>query len=88
MAKSFESKPRNTQNKIPEVVKLALEKAATQNSANLLRKFPFPYDAMLAISSDIDNATVKKFEDYHQFLNTKEQTSHGQGLGLDIGDSA
>jgi len=90
---SFEAvktvKPINTQNKISEAVKLALEKAATQNPVNhQLRKFPFPYDAMLAISSDIDNATVEKFEEYHQFLNTKEQTSHGQGLGLDIGDSA
>ena len=73
---------------ISEAIKLALEKAPKINQGNQLRRFPFPYDAMLAISSDIDNATLGKFEAYHQFLNTKEQTSHGQGVGLDIGDSA
>lgn len=52
-----------------------------------LRKFPYPYRAMLAICSDIDDTTLQEFNDYHKFLNTKEQTSHGKGLGLDIGDS-
>lgn len=77
-----------TESKIPERVKLALENAPKSNPASQLRKFPFPYDAMLAISSDIDLATVEKFEVYHRFLNTKEQTPYGPGLGLDIGDSA
>lgn len=52
-----------------------------------LRKFPYPYNSMLAISSDIDDTTLEEFETYHKFLNTKEQTSYGQGIGLDIGDS-
>lgn len=52
-----------------------------------LRKFPYPYNAMLAISSDIDDTTLEEFKTYHKFLNTKEQTSYGEGLGLDIGDS-
>ncbi|HVJ49743.1 hypothetical protein [Desulfitobacterium sp.] len=53
-----------------------------------IRKFPFPYTGMLAISSDIDATSVAEFEDYHRFLNTHELTPYGQGLGLDIADSA
>lgn len=52
-----------------------------------LRKFPYPYNAMLALCSDIDDTTLNNFKIYHQFLNTKENTAHGQGLGLDVGDS-
>lgn len=73
---------------IPETVKHDLEIATNSTAIAPLRKFPYPYEAMLAISSDIDYATVEKFETYHQFLNTLEQTSHGPGVGLDIGDSA
>lgn len=59
------------------------------NDPNLkVRKFPFPYEGMLAISSDIDSTSLTEFEDYHRFLNTKEKTPYGQGLGLDIADSA
>lgn len=53
-----------------------------------VRKFPYPYQSMLAISSDIDLTSLAEFEDYHRFLNTKEKTPYGQGLGLDIADSA
>ena len=73
---------------ISNEVKQILEKTTNTTSIAQLRKFPYPYDAMLAISSDIDNTTVEKFETYHQFLNTLEETAHGPGLGLDIGDSA
>jgi len=52
-----------------------------------LRKFPYPYDAMLAIASDADGMTSRKFELIHRFLNTREHTALGLGLGLDIGDS-
>ncbi|PWI56879.1 hypothetical protein [Sulfoacidibacillus thermotolerans] len=52
-----------------------------------LRKFPYPYDAMLAITSDTDGMTLQKFELIHRFLNTKEDTPLGRGLGLDVGDS-
>jgi hypothetical protein len=51
------------------------------------RKFPFPYEAMLAISSDADLTTLNEFETYHRFLNTREETPWGEGLGLDIADS-
>ncbi|WP_243240361.1 hypothetical protein [Clostridium cibarium] len=52
-----------------------------------LRKFPYPYSSMLAICSDIDDTTLEEFERYHKFLNTKEQTPYGEGVGLDVGDS-
>lgn len=52
-----------------------------------LRKFPYPYNAMIALCSDIDDTTVDEFKTYHKFLNTKEKTPYGEGLGLDIGDS-
>lgn len=52
-----------------------------------MREFPYPYQAMLSIASDIDGTTPHEFAQYHQFLNTKENTPMGRGLGLDIGDS-
>lgn len=73
---------------ISDTVRHALENAPDTTSMASLRKFPYPFDAMLAISSDVDNTTIEKFEEYHQFLNTRELTSHGPGLGLDVGDSA
>lgn len=79
-----------SQSAIPNVsdtVKNALQETTATKHADLVRKFPYPYDAMLAISSDADMATLEKFEVYHRFLNTKEQTPYGPGLGLDIGDS-
>jgi hypothetical protein len=52
-----------------------------------LRKFPYPYQAMLSFASDIDGTTPEEFVQYHRFLNTKENTPMGKGLGLDVGDS-
>ncbi len=52
-----------------------------------LRKFPFPFQAMLAIESDADHVTLRKFNLIHEFLNTTIDTPMGRGLGLDIGDS-
>lgn len=52
-----------------------------------LRKFPYPYQAMIAISSDADHQTLRKFNLIHQFLNTTEETPLGKGLGLDVSDS-
>jgi hypothetical protein len=51
------------------------------------RKFPYPYQAMLAIASDADHETLRKFNLVHQFLNTTQQTPMGPGLGLDIADT-
>ncbi|SIS49605.1 hypothetical protein [Alicyclobacillus vulcanalis] len=52
-----------------------------------LRRFPYPYRAMLALSSDADSQTLRKFNLVHRFINTTEPTPLGQGLGLDYADS-
>ena len=52
-----------------------------------MRKFPYPYQAMLALSSDADSETLRKFNLVHQFINTREMTPAGRGLGLDFADS-
>ncbi len=54
----------------------------------VLRKFPYPYKAAMAISSDIDGTTTKEeFLEIQGFLNTEEKTSMGEGVGLEIGNS-
>ena len=53
-----------------------------------LRKFPFPYEAALTISSDIDKTTTaEEFLEIQEFLNTTKSTKMGEGLGLEIGNS-
>ena len=52
-----------------------------------LRGFPYPYRAGLAISSDCDGCTRDKFIEVHKFLNTKENTTIGPGVGLEISDT-
>lgn len=59
----------------------------TEKNGVTVRPFPWPYRAMLAICSDIDATTPKGFIQLHRFLNTREQTTMGQGLGLDVADS-
>ncbi len=50
-----------------------------------LRKFPYPYRAGLAISSDCDNLeTLAELVEIQTFMSTKEMTSMGRGLGLDF----
>jgi hypothetical protein len=53
-----------------------------------LAKYPYPYRAMMAICSDLDetpNRTV--YLEIMRFLNTTEPTSMGPGLGLEVGNS-
>lgn len=53
-----------------------------------LRKFPYPYKAALAIASDIDSTgTVERFLKIQEFLDTKNVTEMGEGVGLEIGNS-
>ncbi|MCY0894874.1 MAG: hypothetical protein OWS03_01080 [Alicyclobacillaceae bacterium] len=53
-----------------------------------LRKFPYPYEAMLALSSDADHETLRKFNLVHQFINTEQLTPSGYyGVGLPFADS-
>lgn len=52
------------------------------------RKFPYPYKAMVGISSDIDDTTDTEFTNTHKWCNTENQVSSwGSGVGLDIADS-
>ena len=53
-----------------------------------LRRFPYPYKAAMAICSDIDETkTTEEFLEIQRFLNTKDATSMGKGVGLEIGNS-
>lgn len=52
-----------------------------------LRKAPFPYKAMLAISDDIDGMTWSQFRSLTRFIRTRKQTEYGVGLGLDFAES-
>lgn len=75
-----------THDGIPEAILNSSNEISDSQNKDL-RKFPYPYSAMLAICSDIDDATLEEFKNYHRFLNTKEQTANGEGIGLDISDS-
>ncbi len=53
-----------------------------------LRKFPYPYKAMFAISSDVDHAvSLPAYLEFMSFLNTTRDTCYGVGLGLEISNS-
>ena len=53
----------------------------------MMRRFPYPYRAALAICSDIDGtSSIDAFLEIQRFLNTKNATSMGQGVGLEIGN--
>ena len=72
----------------PEALTAALDAAPVLTGGGpALRKFPYPYRAMLAITSDCDSTTTDTFTRVHRFLNTFEETEYGPGLGLDISDS-
>jgi len=59
-----------------------------QDREVVLRRFPYPFRAALAICSDIDETrTVEEFLEIQRFLNTKDITSMGEGVGLEIGNS-
>ena len=53
-----------------------------------IRKFPYPYQAALAISSDIDNASsLESFVEIMILLNGNKINKLGHGLGLEVGNS-
>ena len=62
-------------------------KKDTSGQRVALRCFPYPYRAMAALVNDCDNTTLRSFERYHRFLNTRSETVYGTGLGLDVSDS-
>ena len=53
-----------------------------------LRRIPYPYRAMLAICSDLDETPDRHvYAETMRFLNTTESTSIGPGLGLEVGNT-
>jgi hypothetical protein len=53
-----------------------------------LRAMPYPYRAMLAICSDLDETPNKNtYLEIMQFLNTTKDTAMGPGVGLEVGNS-
>lgn len=53
-----------------------------------IRLIPYPYRAMLAICSDLDETPDQNiYFDTMRFLNTTRETSMGLGIGLEVGNS-
>ena len=53
-----------------------------------LRRYPYPYRAMLAICSDLDETPNKDiYFETARYLNTTEETSLGKGVGLEVGNT-
>jgi len=53
-----------------------------------LRAFPYPYRCAFTICSDIDGTgSLREFLVIQEYLNTRNETVLGQGLGLEIGNS-
>ncbi|GJM24575.1 MAG: hypothetical protein DHS20C16_09900 [Phycisphaerae bacterium] len=53
-----------------------------------MRHWPYPYRAMLAVCSDLDETPDRNtYWDTAEFLNTKRTTPMGEGLGLEVGNT-
>lgn len=62
--------------------------AGTGTPTVLVRKFPWPFRAMLAVSSDLDQTPdAHVYLEIARFLNTREATAMGEGVGLEVGNS-
>lgn len=54
----------------------------------VLRKIPFPYSAMFALCSDLDETPNKDvYFEMMRYLNTKDRTKIGEGVGLEVGNT-
>jgi len=58
-----------------------------KNKYKFLRNWPYPYKGALSISSDVDFTNFEFFDSFMNFLNTKNNTLLGRGLGLDVTSS-
>jgi hypothetical protein len=64
------------------------DEATRLNSLVRLRPMPYPYQAMLAICSDLDETPDRRvYWEIMRFLNTTETTAMGPGVGLEVGNS-
>jgi hypothetical protein len=62
--------------------------AACIRASVSLRPLPYPYRAMLAICSDLDETPDRHvYWEILRFLNTTETTAMGPGVGLEVGNS-
>lgn len=52
-----------------------------------LRSWPYPFQAGLTISNDAEFMSLEFFEELMAFLNTENQTTLGQGLGIEVTSS-
>lgn len=53
-----------------------------------MRAIPYPYRAMLAICSDLDETPDQTvYRETMRFLNTRETTAMGPGVGLEVGNT-
>jgi hypothetical protein len=58
------------------------------HNAVSLRDLPYPYDAMLAICSDLDETpSAETYLTSSKYLNTNEKTSFGEGVNLEVGNT-
>jgi hypothetical protein len=54
----------------------------------VLRRAPWPYRALLAVCSDLDETPdARVYAETARFLNTRETTAMGEGVGLEVGNS-
>ena len=65
-----------------------MSQAIDPSTAPVVRPIPYPYRAMLAICSDLDEMPDRHvYWQIMRFLNTMEETAMGQGVGLEVGNS-
>jgi len=48
---------------------------------------PYPFQAMLSITNDIDNCSWDLFNELHAYFNTSAPTQFGKGLNIEVGNS-
>jgi len=58
-----------------------------QSRYDNIRDLPYPYKGMLAISNDAEYLSFDFLEEFYKFLNTKQNTKLGLGLGLECATS-
>jgi len=64
------------------------EEGIKTNEAITIRRLPYPYRAMLAICSDLDSTPDGHvYFSMMKYLNTREHTAFGTGVGLEVGNT-
>lgn len=82
---SFPANGRRSSDLRPLISDRCLSSADTDRES---RSFPYPYQAALAICSDLDETPdAETYFEIIRFLTTTEDTSMGPGVGLSVGNS-